>query len=832
MGRRRDSLGGLAAAFAGALALSLAILGVTAVVDGFATSAYEADFRARVANSTDTLARNLSDLVARETAAVDSLAAFVENRVADGSHLGEEFPMFAGALMELGQTIRSIQIAPGGILDYVYPIEGNEEALGLDLMADEDRRALLEPAIETGETVIQGPVELVQGGIGLIVRRPIYRSGAYWGFSAVVLDWPAVAELSGLASMHGDVAGVKLAGTDEVIAGSPEAFNGDPIQRELAVGGTDTNWILALRPAGGWPVRSTDTPFIWAAGVFLAGISGFFAFSLIRRPEMLRRERERVIEELEALEARYQATFENAGVGIVVADKGGTPLSVNPKFREICGIPEELSPEEIDLLSLMSEEDRRRQTAGVRRLFEGDQEVFEIEAMLQSSNTERWCQVRTSLIPGSSKRDPLVMAVVEDSTDRRRAERALASSELRYRQLFELAPIAIQREDHTAVAEEVRRIRRSGVSDIREYARQNPGWLKQLLGRVPIVDVNSAGAELQGRSGFGVVPTLINRYTEEAHSTFVESIAAIDEGRVRISQEVETRGPDGSSLYLDLRWQAPIVDGSPDYSNVMVTLADVTELRETSRRLRELIESKDRFLASVAHELRTPLTAVVGFSEELRDPGGIYSSREKAEFQELIAFHGAEMANIIDDLLVWARGDIGEVHVMPEQVDLVDSVRKTLKAMPQMDDVRLKAEQEPVFALADPARVRQIVRNLATNAMRYGGEDVEVAVRQVDGAAIVDVCDNGFEIPAPVREQMFEPYARTQGRSSQPDSIGLGLTVARTLARLQDGDLVCVREGSRNVFRLTLPQVDATDWEDGEVVGATAGVGASTGSSA
>lgn len=165
------------------------------------------------------------------------------------------------------------------------------------------------------------------------------------------------------------------------------------------------------------------------------------------------------------------------------------------------------------------------------------------------------------------------------------------------------------------------------------------------------------------------------------------------------------------------------------------------------------------------------------------------------------------MANIIDDLLVWARGDIGEVHVMSEEVELVDSVRKTLKSMPNVD-VPLKAADDRVFAMADPARVRQIVRNLATNAMRYGGEDVEVLVGCVDGSAIVDVCDNGPEIPTHMRDEMFKPYARTRGRSSQPDSIGLGLTVARTLARLQDGDLVCVREGSRNVFRLTLPRID------------------------
>lgn len=820
MGRRPENLRGLAAAFAGAIVLSLLILGATAVVDAFASSAYQAEVRARVANNTDTLARNLSDLVARETAAVDALVAFVENRTGDTDHLDEEFPLFAAALMELGQTIRSVQVAPGAILEYVYPIEGNEAALGLDLMADADRRRVLEPTIETGATVLQGPVELVQGGVGLIVRRPIYLDDEYWGFSAVVLDWPEVARLSGLTSPgHVDVAGVKLADTGEVIAGSAEAFNGDPIMRELAVGGTDTVWMLAQRPVGGWPETSTDTPFIWGAGALLAVMSGYFSFSLIRRPATLRRERERVIGELAALEARYQATFENAGVGIAVTDRRGAHLSVNPKFREIVGLGEDEALDDLDVLSLMSERDRARYVDGLRGLLEGD-EVFEVEVRLQSCEVDRWCRVRTSLVPGAHSQEPLFVAIVEDSTERRLAEQALAASEMRYRQLFELAPIAIQREDHTAVADEVRRVRRSGVTDIREYARNNPDWLRELLGRVPILDVNPAGADLQGRGVDSESLTLLDRYTETAHATFIESIAAIDEGRVRITQEVEALKPDGSPLHMDLRWQAPIVDGKPDYANVMVTLADITELRQTSRRLRDLIESKDRFLASVAHELRTPLTAVVGFAEELRDPGGIYSTREKAEFQELIAFHGAEMASIIEDLLVWARGDIGEVHVTTEPIDLIQGVTKTLKLLPRVD-IPITSEAEQVLAVGDATRVRQIVRNLATNAIRYGGEDVEVVIREDDETAIVEVCDDGPEIPVRTREQMFEPYARTHSISSQPDSIGLGLTVARTLARLQGGDLVCVREGSRNVFRLTLPLDVAKD--DVVATGAFAG---------
>lgn len=808
VGRTAEKYAGLFAAIIGALVTSAVILSLTAVVDDFAGDAYLADIRAVVSSDTDAVARNLSDLIARETASVDALAAFVENRVGDEGQLETEFPAFADAMMKLGRTIRSVQLAPNGILEFVYPLEGNEAALGLDLMADESRRMLLEPAIETGDTVIQGPVGLVQGGEGLIVRRPVYIGRTFWGFSAVVLDWPSVADLSGLGSADNfNIAGVKLASTDELIAGSESAFDGDPIVRQLQVGGTDTTWILAQRPAAGWPSRSAEAPFIWAAGVFLAGMSGYITFSLMRRPVVLQRERKRIIEELAALEARYQASFENAGVGIVLTKINGTPVSANPKFREIVGLGEDEPLDQVDVLGMLEEDDRETYLRGVRGLIEGDP-VFETEARLLSSNVDRWCRVRTSLFRGAGKGETMLIAVVEDSTERRHAEEALAGSELRYRQLFELAPIAIQREDHSAVAEEVRALRRDGITDIRAHAEANPDWLKSLLARVPILDENPAAAQIQHqRGGPNGRVTLLDRYTKEAKETFIESIVAIEEGRTRITQDVETRRPDGSPLHIDLRWQAPLVDGSPDYSSVMVTLSDVTELRETSRKLKEMMDSKDRFLASVAHELRTPLTAVVGFAEELRDPGNIYSDREKAEFQELIAFHGAEMANIIEDLLVWARGDIGEVHVKPEPIDLVSGVRRTLRLMPHIT-IPLETPDEPLVAMADSARVRQIVRNLATNALRYGGDHIEAIVTDNGSVAMVEVRDNGPEIPAPVRRRMFEPYQRAKAESSQPDSIGLGLTVARTLALLQDGDLVCIREGAQNVFRLTLPLAD------------------------
>jgi signal transduction histidine kinase len=229
----------------------------------------------------------------------------------------------------------------------------------------------------------------------------------------------------------------------------------------------------------------------------------------------------------------------------------------------------------------------------------------------------------------------------------------------------------------------------------------------------------------------------------------------------------------------------------------------VTRLRVTERRLADLLESKDRFLASVAHELRTPLTAVVGFANELQIDDAL-TPAERREFVDLIAFHGTEMAHIIEDLLVWARGDIGEVRVSPQTIDLNTTVHQTLRLLPGVD-FPVREPDGTVEAVADPARMRQIVRNLATNAVRYGGDAVEVVVRRQNGSAVVEVSDNGPRLAPEDMGRIFEPYGRADGSVIGPGSIGLGLTVSRTLARLQGGDLVFLRDGSRNVFRVTVP---------------------------
>ncbi len=225
--------------------------------------------------------------------------------------------------------------------------------------------------------------------------------------------------------------------------------------------------------------------------------------------------------------------------------------------------------------------------------------------------------------------------------------------------------------------------------------------------------------------------------------------------------------------------------------------------RESQARMRSLMRSKDEFLASVSHELRTPLTTVVGLSAELRDRPDDFAPAESAELVGLIANEASEMANLVADLLIAGREEIGGVAVHPEPIDLDDEVRGVVRSVPHDKHVAVRAAAA-VRAWADPVRTRQIVRNLFTNALRYGGDNLRFEISREEGMVSVCAIDDGEPIPPSDQARIFEPYHRAHHTPSQPGSVGLGLTVSRRLARLMGGDLV-YRDDGANVFELTLP---------------------------
>jgi hypothetical protein len=167
-----------------------------------------------------------------------------------------------------------------------------------------------------------------------------------------------------------------------------------------------------------------------------------------------------------------------------------------------------------------------------------------------------------------------------------------------------------------------------------------------------------------------------------------------------------------------------------------------------------------------------------------------------------------ELTHLVDDLLTSERAASGNLTIQASDIALFDLCRDIVDSTGL--DVEVSVDGDQVTSHADPLRTRQILRNLLTNASRYGGDTVAVEVSEGDGFGIVSVLDNGRGVSHIDVEQIFEPYYRTQGEGSAPDSVGLGLAVARQLAVLMGGNLIYRRSNSWTVFELSLPLATET----------------------
>ncbi len=233
---------------------------------------------------------------------------------------------------------------------------------------------------------------------------------------------------------------------------------------------------------------------------------------------------------------------------------------------------------------------------------------------------------------------------------------------------------------------------------------------------------------------------------------------------------------------------------------IVISVTDITQLKQAQNTLEELVRSKDEFIASISHELRTPLTGVLGLSAALLD-GQVTDEAERNALLEVVVRQSEEVSYLVEDLLVGARADIGTIAIRPEELDLRVEAEAVFVGMEAPAEIEVRST---IAVWADPVRVRQIIRNLAVNAGRYGGERQKAIIYQHEGEAVFEMFDSGGPIPEDARERIFLPYGRAHRAAGTTASVGLGLAVSRQLARLMAGSLEYLyEEGS--VFRLTLP---------------------------
>jgi signal transduction histidine kinase len=244
-----------------------------------------------------------------------------------------------------------------------------------------------------------------------------------------------------------------------------------------------------------------------------------------------------------------------------------------------------------------------------------------------------------------------------------------------------------------------------------------------------------------------------------------------------------------------------------DLDMVSGVLRRVSEHRERDlENERRMSEYRAMVLRSVSHEIRSPLTSISGFAHFLSSPD--LDAAERVDFAGQVAAETAHLGRIVEDLLAAARLDAGQLSLELEPIAVAEAARDVAESFrPRGLAVEVSVDPEHV-ATADKARVGQIVRNLLSNAEKYGGSTALVRSRREGSRIVVAVCDNGPGIPEVDRERIFEDFAQVGGASAVTGT-GLGLGISRRLAHAMGGDLRCVGAVAGACFELDLPAAQA-----------------------
>ncbi len=226
---------------------------------------------------------------------------------------------------------------------------------------------------------------------------------------------------------------------------------------------------------------------------------------------------------------------------------------------------------------------------------------------------------------------------------------------------------------------------------------------------------------------------------------------------------------------------------------------------------RALNRSKDQLIANISHELRTPLTGIYTSALAIEEVG-VSDAELNQELTGIIIDQSADLTRMVEDLLISAQADAGRLRF-----DLRPTEIGQLTAGLEREFGRLEAQidfdLEPGFVLADPGRLRQLLRNLVSNGTKYGDGDVTIKGRLNDSTYVLEVVDNGPGVPQDVENRMFERFVHRGDQPLLVGSIGLGLAISKVLAEGMSGTIAYRRSNDETTFEVILERAIGPDAE-------------------
>jgi PAS domain S-box-containing protein len=721
----------------------------------------------------------------------------------------QDFDAFAAQLKPYHPGVVSLQLAPGGVVQQIYPLAGNEKALGHNLLADPSRTREAFLARDSRQLTLAGPFNLVQGGVGVVGRLPVFLPGKaaaateFWGFAIALLSLPELLQQAGLEQMvqrgyqyqlsrvHPDSGQVQL------IASSlaPGAGLVEPVEYRLNL--PNGMWTLSLAPSAGW----TDPTLLVANGLIAAWLS-FMLGWLAKQMLELRQHRENLralvahktqtlsleMDERLAAEkalavqaARLDALLDTVTDGIHIVDENGTLHQFSHSFATMLGY----SDEEMRGLNLRDWDVQIPPDA----LLPTVRGLMQVPGRFETRHRRRdgtlidvEISARSIQLGGRN----YLYNSAHDITERKREHEALRSAQaeaLRSAQLLRGAIDAIDEafvlfdpDDRLLLCNEKYRSLYAGPNglivpgarfeDIERQGAEN-GQYPQAIGRVEEWVAERVAAHRAG------------------NTTLVQHL-----GNGRVLRTIERRMADGHSVGFRV---------------------DITDLARASEEAQEANRAKSRFLATMSHEIRTPMNGILGMAQLLLLPGIEDSEREN--YARTVLTSGQSLMSLLNDILDLSKIEAGKFQLdatvfQPDQV--MGEMQALFCGSAGAKNLALTQQWQGPSGQryrADAHRLRQMLSNLLGNAIKFtkrGQIHLDgIELERTGQTALLEfsVRDTGVGIPADRLNRLFLPFSQTDDSTTREfGGSGLGLSIVSSLAKMMGGDVGCESEpgqGSR-----------------------------------
>jgi PAS domain S-box-containing protein len=467
---------------------------------------------------------------------------------------------------------------------------------------------------------------------------------------------------------------------------------------------------------------------------------------------------------------RYQVLFDGLGEPVCIINPAGNILEANEIAPVMFGLErsEFLQKEVSDFIPKAAWDDFRSildsvWEGGTEKAIEG--KCIKTEGQVIDAEF----RARRILYDGS----PVILIVIIDLTERKRAEKELRRSESRFMALIDNSPSAVM------------------IKDIKgRHIIANKCWHDWY---------NPSGRDTTGKTIYDFFPK------DHAERVLTQDREVLDTGKI-VEREYESPFPDGSVRATRLQ-KFPITDDDGNIVAIGGINTDITEHKKAERNLRDAMEqaryasrAKSDFLANMSHELRTPLNAIIGFSDMiLREIHGSVDNAKHREYLRDINESGMHLLELISDILDLSKIEAGETGLQEENLDVaqvVQSCHALIKERAKSNGVEIECNVSARLPAlyADKRRLKQILINLLSNAIKFtpaGGTVVLSGWCRGNSGFAFQVVDTGIGIA-------FEDIPVALSSFGQVDNgpidrnfegTGLGLPLTKNLIELHGGSL-------------------------------------------